>query len=234
MTQEELFIKNLSFVENLEMQQINCLIGKYIFKTQVKLYKMHYEVGQMRSKTVAVSKIETNPSQLQRAVRARKKPRTYTAQAAYFDTKVWQRTADWGFSSIEVVALLEVLSDYRFFVTFDDGKTIYTFFNKYQISGTFPAATAKAIILMYSIKNFLDFENEDLHFLIPEDLYVPKQEKCKIQRIKKETADDEYPSRYGKESAKDGTLLRRAGALRGPRWVEKHPTETQRFTVEED
>ena len=35
MTQEELFIKNLSFVENLEMQAINAMIAKYIFKAQV-------------------------------------------------------------------------------------------------------------------------------------------------------------------------------------------------------
>lgn len=80
MTQEELFIKNLSFVENLEMQAINAMIAKYIFKAQVKIFKMHFppEQGLMRSKTVAVGRIDTNPSFLHRKYKNMKKSRRYS------------------------------------------------------------------------------------------------------------------------------------------------------------
>ena len=236
MTQEELFIKNLAFLEGLEQQSVNALIGKYIFKTQVKVFKMHYThhgSGGMRSKTVAVGKIETNPNFLHKKYKDKSRSRRYTPQAEYFDVKVWSRLHDWGFSSTEIVKLLSVLDDYTFYSTFNAGLTTYTFFNKYQISGSFPHATSKAIILMYSIKNFLDFAEEELSCLIPEDLYAPKPKNNKLAGAKNLDADD-YPSNHGKESAKDGYIIRRNGAFRNAKkWSEKH-VDTQKFTVEDE
>jgi hypothetical protein len=235
MTQEELFIKNLSFIENLEQWAINALIGKFIFKTQVKVFKMHYppEQGLMRSKTVAVGKIDTNPSFLHREFKNKSKSRRYSPQAEFFDVKTWERLPDFGFSSIEILKLLKVLEDYTFYLTFNEGQATYTFFNKYQVSGTFENATSRSVILIYAVKNNLDFAEEDLQFLIPEDLYLPEKPPNNLKGAKDLPAE-QYPSKFGRESAKDGFIIRRNGAFRNAKkWAEKH-VDTQRFTVEDE